>query len=567
MTSAAINDTGRLLEAALAYAREGLPVFPCRPDNKRPWTRHGFKEASTDESVIRSWWSAHPDAMIGIPTGQASGCWVLDVDDPDLFEANCPVPLPETRKCETGKGQHLWFRHDPETPVRNAQIAMVDGERSWPFSSMPGAEVRGEGGYVIVPPSRHPTGRLYRWLSHAKPVPAPAGLMSIVQRPDRVKKAKERQPLNVLAKAIRGADTSYGLAALEAECSAVRSACDGAQEATLNAAALKIGALVAGGELSSGTARSSLIAAGMAMVSHEPSDPWTADTIAAKVDRGMSDGASEPRCAPKLVSEDGERIDPDTGEVLEEIGVYRTLDPGSWQGLAPEPRRWALNEWIPHGQMTLLTGAGSSGKSLLSQQLATCIAAGIPFLGVETRKAVALYATCEDDSHELHRRQASICQMVEVELADLSGKLHLLPLAGALNNELAIFDDKGRLMPTLAWERLKRTIRAIGARFVVVDNTAHLFAGNENTRNEVAAFVNLLNGLAAEIDGAVLMLGHPNKAGDAYSGSTAWENQVRSRLFLERPKESDGTIADPDARTLSRAKANYAKHGEALSFR
>lgn len=101
----------------------------------------------------------------------------------------------------------------------------------------------------------------------------------------------------------------------------------------------------------------------------------------------------------------------------------------------------------------------------------------------------------------------------------------------------------------------------------MLDNVAHLFAGNENIRNQVAAFLSLLNGLAAETGAAILLIWHPNKAGDSYSGSTAWENQVRSRLFLERPSDPAGGILDPDARTLSRGKANYARNGDALTFR
>jgi RecA-family ATPase len=103
--------------------------------------------------------------------------------------------------------------------------------------------------------------------------------------------------------------------------------------------------------------------------------------------------------------------------------------------------------------------------------------------------------------------------------------------------------------------------------FITLDNVAHLFAGNENIRVEVAGFVSLLNRLARSISGAVLLIGHPNKAGDSFSGSTAWENQVRSRLYLEAPKEDDGSVADRDARVLSRQKSNYAENGATLKFR
>lgn len=243
------------------------------------------------------------------------------------------------------------------------------------------------------------------------------------------------------------------------------------------------------------------------------------------------------------------------------------LDPGAWQGLNAPAREWALHEWIPARQATYLTGAGSSGKSLLAQQLATCIALGRPFLGVETRQAVAIYVTCEDDADELHRRQVNICEALGVPLSALSGKLHLVSLAGAIGNELATFDPSGRMATSPAWTTLRATVLATGAGFVALDNVAHLFAGNENIRNQVAAFCGLLNGLATEADASVLFIGHPNKAGDSFSGSTAWENQVRSRIFLDRPRDTDGSVIDPDARTLSRAKANYARNGEALAFR
>lgn len=243
------------------------------------------------------------------------------------------------------------------------------------------------------------------------------------------------------------------------------------------------------------------------------------------------------------------------------------IDPSAWAGQIAPVRQWALQDWIPARQATYLTGAGSAGKSLLAQQLATCIAIGRPFLGIETRQSVAMYLTCEDDADELHRRQAAICQSLGVDLRALSGKLHLVSLAGVIANELAVFDAQGRMGTTKSWEALHATVMHTGAGFVALDNVAHLFAGNENIRNQVAAFCGLLNRLAVDADASVLFIGHPNKAGDSYSGSTAWENQVRSRIFLDRPLDGDGDVLDPDARQMSRAKANYARNGETVAFR
>src|SRR3546814_220827 len=243
------------------------------------------------------------------------------------------------------------------------------------------------------------------------------------------------------------------------------------------------------------------------------------------------------------------------------------LNPADWQEKDVPSREWAWADYIPHRQATYLTGPGSAGKSLLSQQLCTCIALGLPFMGKDTRQAVAIYVTCEDDADELHRRQKAICDALGVPLSALSGKLHLVSLTGATSNALVTFTPEGNPIVSDAYRTLLHTARATGAGFLALDNVAHLFGGNENIRNQVAVFVGMLNNLASEIDGSVLFLGHPNKAGQDFSGSTAWENQVRSRLFMEVPKDEEGNAPDPDARVLVRGKANYARNGERVTFR
>jgi hypothetical protein len=108
-----------ILAAALAYAAAGVPVFPCRPD-KRPATPNGFKDASTDPDIIRAWWTRYPQALIGRPTGAASGVVVLDLDndattgaDGDSALADLIAAygdLPETWEVMTPRGgRHIYF--------------------------------------------------------------------------------------------------------------------------------------------------------------------------------------------------------------------------------------------------------------------------------------------------------------------------------------------------------------------------------------------------------------------------------------------------------------------------
>lgn len=244
-----------------------------------------------------------------------------------------------------------------------------------------------------------------------------------------------------------------------------------------------------------------------------------------------------------------------------------TIDPSEWEDCETPVREWLLDGWIPARQMTLLTGPGAAGKSLMTQQLATCVAMGRPFLGTTVTGCRALYITCEDDLDELHRRQKSICAALNMSLPYLSERLYLASLMGALGNEIATFDEAGRMKTTETWQRLLKTVKARKIGFVVLDNVAHLFTGNENIRNQVAAFCGLLNRLASETGCAVLLIGHPNKAGDDYSGSTAWNNQVRSRLFLKIPHEEGQEPDDWDARELTNGKANYSANGKQLTFR
>lgn len=138
----------RLREAALAAAANGCRVFPCRAD-KRPLTAHGFKDATTNPETVWSWWTQNPDAFIGLATG--SGLVVIDSDiDPakglngenDL--KNFP-PLPATYTVQTPRGGRHRYFSVPEgeaIPCSAGKLAC-------------GVDVRGDGGYVIMPPSGH----------------------------------------------------------------------------------------------------------------------------------------------------------------------------------------------------------------------------------------------------------------------------------------------------------------------------------------------------------------------------------------------------------------------------
>ncbi|MDD5679932.1 MAG: phage/plasmid primase, P4 family [Candidatus Omnitrophica bacterium] len=149
------------IEYALAYAGIGLRVFPCA--DKKPLTQHGFKDATCDSNKIKEWWQAHPDANIGISTGEVSGITVVDVDPrnggmkslEDLKTEH--GLLPETVMSETGGGGlHLYYKYD-------VAIKSTSSFRS-------GIDIKSDGGYVIAPASTHESGKKYKWVEDRSPM-------------------------------------------------------------------------------------------------------------------------------------------------------------------------------------------------------------------------------------------------------------------------------------------------------------------------------------------------------------------------------------------------------------
>ena len=139
------------------YAEYGWPIFPCVAGGKQPLTSHGFKDATTDVDQIEAWHEQWPDANWAMPTGAASGKLIIDIDARtgglatwEALRNEHPDPI-ETVTVETGGGgQHLWFNM-PAGDFHNTTGKIA-----------PGIDTRGEGGYVLVPPSA--TERPYTFL-------------------------------------------------------------------------------------------------------------------------------------------------------------------------------------------------------------------------------------------------------------------------------------------------------------------------------------------------------------------------------------------------------------------
>ncbi len=240
------------------------------------------------------------------------------------------------------------------------------------------------------------------------------------------------------------------------------------------------------------------------------------------------------------------------GEQARAAAAIKPLRFPDLEGKAPPPRRFVVEEWLPAGCVTSLYGPGGIGKSMLSQQIGTAVAVGRELFGFRVEKGPVLGLMCEDDDNELWRRQIRANEWFACEMGDL-GNLHLQGRAG-LENTLAVYPATGALTVETFYELIREAARELRPVLIILDPIAQLYGGNENDRFQVSHFVNLVGGLAREFDCAVLLLGHPAKAeGSEYSGSTAWNASVRSRLLLQRKEGEENELV------LSRVKSNYAK--------
>lgn len=162
------KNKNNLMESAIYYAKHfNWSVFPLAPNSKNPITSDGFKSATTDIEQIKKWWSKTPNANIGIATGNMSNFFVVDLDGETginsfedlLTEYN---DFPETVECLTGKegGKHIYLKFENGNVIKNKTDWLGKGSK---------VDIRGNGGYIVAPPSIHPNGNLYEWELSSRP--------------------------------------------------------------------------------------------------------------------------------------------------------------------------------------------------------------------------------------------------------------------------------------------------------------------------------------------------------------------------------------------------------------
>lgn len=246
-----------------------------------------------------------------------------------------------------------------------------------------------------------------------------------------------------------------------------------------------------------------------------------------------------------------------------------------WDGEPVPERDWLIPSVLLRRSITLFSGDGGTGKSLLTLQLQIAAALGVDWMGLPIREPMQSFALyCEDDEDEIHRRAYDICRHYGVSFRDLGGLVNFVCRVGETSEliEFKGYKDSAKPVRTSLFDQIEEHVREYRSKLVIIDTISDAFAGNENIRPQVRAFVTMARRLALINSGGVILNAHPSKAsmsdGSGFSGSTAWNGSVRNRLYLTVPKKDPNEEEGPtDERVLKIMKSNYGPFGEKINCR
>lgn len=523
------------ITVALRYAESGIPVFPCNPVNKRPLTEHGFKDATTDAFRIRSWWKTNPGAMVGAPTGAATGWWVLDIDTDESKGkqglqslASMGHGLEElmdtaVNRTATG-GYHCLFRYDPTAPVTNARGSLP-----------PHLDVRGDGGYVILAGSQLADGRRYEWLNPLDEIEvsdAPEWLLETIKGPTP---SADILDFNTAAK------TSPSVA------ERVAAAVPGTWHERTRDLVAKL--------LREGASDESIAAIAPAFT--EPG--YT-------VQQTIAEFMTHARTARAKWGYQPKTVEPE--QAAEPSPDRKRLPIVSRADLRDrEPPEYVIDEVIAEQTVITIYGPSGSLKSFAAIDMGMCVAHGLPWHGRDVKQGDVVYVTGEGTG-QIGQRLDAWDQANGTEGVD--APFHLLPVGlpvsdpAWVGNLIADIEEAG-IRPAMIW----------------LDTLARTFGqGDENSQKDMNAYITGVDRLRDTFRCVVGIVHHTGKDGDrGLRGSSALYAAMDTVIRTDRKgmvvtlknqqphgKQKDGAEFDDialDAKVITLAQTD--KKGRELS--
>jgi hypothetical protein len=342
----------QFLELAVSYVRCGLSVIPIQPREKKPlirWEPYESQRASEDE--ISVWWRKWPDANVGIVTGTISGLIAIDLDTleaKDKLKQLVPgfdfATVPRSR---TGKGWQLFFQH-PDVSIPNRA------------GIIPGLDVRGDGGYVVAPPSIHPNGKTYKW-----EVPINGELPKL---PVELYRLISSLAPNASDPFREKFNTAQALA--------------GVPEGQRDESIFKLACKLRHADVPQGMAETLVLEA-----ARNCHPPFPENTALEKVQRAYS--RYDPRA-------EIEKANSGKGFLL--------VDAKDLVASAEPEAEWLWEGILPSGGLSLLVAKPKVGKTTFAFRLVLAVTSGTEFLGRSTRQGKVIYLALEEKRSEIRKK-------------------------------------------------------------------------------------------------------------------------------------------------------------------
>jgi archaellum biogenesis ATPase FlaH len=480
-------------EYALKYLSFGFSVIPLKPKDKKPaitsWVE--FQERKPTEDEIKSWFFGKEN-NIAIVTGAISGLTVVDLDSQEAIEFSIKHNFPLTPLVKTGKGYHAYYRY--KNGVRNFQKR----------DDMPGIDLRGDGGYVVAPPSIHPSGEVYKWVKgKGLNESAMADLPEIVL----CKNPQEKTPLKELYSGVSKGSRNDSLARL----------CGSWVNDNLTYEECLENAFIWNSKNKEPLPNKEIITTIKSIFEKHRRTHPEKNTTNTTDNNNLK---KTDTVAHTQWIENG----------LIHFGIGDLLD------TTPEPIDWLVEDLIVSNALCLIDGLGASGKSILMLQLAVAVASGSPFLGFATQEGKVLYINAEDDIRIQHWRLKNIAN----NYPKIDEKRDNLTFLNTDNlGEIPFLTEKeyGKIKPTNFYNGLKKLCEKWKPNLVIIDPLSY-FLHDENSSDSAIAFYYLLR----QLNAAIILIHHQSKAamnnGGAQRakarGSSVLVENVRTRMSLEK---------------------------------